>query len=82
MVSRRLGLTGHTDSWHVELIPGGADVSGVGRWAGTRGLVPREQQQVVHVDVARLFEGMIFLWGDSRRVALSSTHHLKSEPSV
>lgn len=76
------GHTGDTDPRQVEMIPGRADVGGVGRRAATAGFVPGEQQQVVDVNVSRLPEGVVFLWRDSRRVALSPTHHLKSEASV
>lgn len=70
---------GHTDSWHMEVIPGRADVGGVGRGAGAPGLVPGEQQEVVQVHVSRLLEGVMFLGRNARRVALSATHHLESE---
>lgn len=46
------------------------------------GLVPRQLQEAVVVDLTRLPKGVISLGLDARRVALSSTHHLGDRVSV
>ncbi len=74
--------TGNTDSWDVEVIPGGTDMCRVGWGAGAMRFVTREQEEVVEVDVSPFTERVIFLWRNTRRVALSSTHHLESKVSV
>lgn len=75
---------GDSDTWQVHLVPGGAAVGGVGRWAGPGGPVPRQQQQGVQLGAAaQLPEGVVLLGRDAGGVALSTPHHLEgSEPRV
>lgn len=89
LVPRRLGGagdgvgdTGDADPRQVGVIPGGTDVGGVGGGAGATRFVTGEQEEVVEVEVSRLPEGVVFLGRDTRRVALSSPHHLESKVSV
>lgn len=62
----RLRQAGDPDPGLVQVVPGRADVDRVGRGAGPGRPVTRQQQQVVHVDVPRLHEGVVLLGRDAR----------------
>lgn len=73
-----------SDTRQVWVVPGGAGVGGVGRWAGPGRPVARQLQQGVQLGgAAHLPEGVVLLGGHAGGVALSTTHHLEgSEPPV
>ncbi|TNN41202.1 hypothetical protein EYF80_048630 [Liparis tanakae] len=72
---------GDADLWHPQVTPSGTDVFRVGGGATAAAvgvwLVAGEQEQVVHVDLTRLPEGVVLLGGNAGRVALSAAHHLE-----
>lgn len=77
--SPRLWDAGDSDLRHVHVPPRRTVVSGVGGGSAAAGFETGEAEEVVHVDVPRLPEGVVLLGGDARGVALSSTHHLEGK---
>lgn len=72
---------GDEDLRHAQVTPSGTDVCRVGGGAVAAPvgvwLVAGEQEQVAHVDLTRLPEGVVLLGGNAGRVALSAAHYLE-----